>query len=187
MKHVRQVRKAKPNRHTGYREVFVQVLHTIFGRVHSSKAPKLPLETSSDRKWHRMTPGLVFRPTSTAGRRRRIFASCTAIPCERRGPHHTVSCYLLYTVQSKKNKSHRRIVAWLAMLRGPQDLIRPILSPLRRPQLVDVARVLLRCDASATGVMSGPSLVRCCSGFVPGCVHHNCCVQGGRIGLHVSV
>jgi len=60
MLHLRQVRKVKPNRHTGYREDFLQVSHTIFGKVHSSKAPKLPLETSSDRKWHRMTPSLVL-------------------------------------------------------------------------------------------------------------------------------
>src|SRR6266853_1265204 len=60
MLHLRQVRKAKPNRHTGYREVFLQVSHTLCGKVHSSKAPKLPLETSSDRKWHRMTPSLVL-------------------------------------------------------------------------------------------------------------------------------
>src|SRR6266446_2726749 len=60
MLHFRQVRKVKPNRHRGYREDFLQVSHTIFGKVHSSKAPKLPLETSSDRKWHRMTPSLVL-------------------------------------------------------------------------------------------------------------------------------
>ena len=60
MLHLRQVGKTKPTRHTGYREVFLQVSHTIFGKIHSSKALKLPLETSSDRKWHRMTPSLVL-------------------------------------------------------------------------------------------------------------------------------
>ena len=64
MPHLRQVRKAKPNRHTSYREVFSQVSHTLFGKVRSSKAQKLPLETSSDRKWHRMTPSLVLGLTT---------------------------------------------------------------------------------------------------------------------------
>src|SRR5262249_50215003 len=65
MLHVRQVRKAKSHRHTGYRDVFLQVSHTLFGKVHSSKAPTLPLEPSSDRQWHRMTPSLVLGLTTT--------------------------------------------------------------------------------------------------------------------------
>jgi hypothetical protein len=64
MPHLRQVRKAKPNRHTSYRAVFSQVSPTLFGKVRSSQAPKLPLETSSDRQWHRMTPSLVLGLTT---------------------------------------------------------------------------------------------------------------------------
>src|SRR5262249_35211708 len=85
-----------------------------------------------------------------------------AVYCCASGPHHAAS--------------DRRGVAL------SQLLIRRIGFPLRRPQPVDVARVLLRCDACSTGVMPGPSLVRCCAGFVPGCAHHNCCVQGDRLG-----
>src|SRR5215475_12966436 len=60
MLNLRQVRKAQPNRHAGCREIFLKVSRTIFGKVGSSKVPKLPLEDSPDHKWHRMTVSLYL-------------------------------------------------------------------------------------------------------------------------------
>src|SRR5262244_3661428 len=53
------------NRFTDRELIVAHCRRSAQGRVHfitthSSKAPKLPLETSSDRKWHRMTPSLVL-------------------------------------------------------------------------------------------------------------------------------
>src|SRR5262249_31492204 len=85
------------------------------------------------------------------------------------------------------------IVSSLADKRGQPKAVaqrlstRPILLTLRRLQPVDFAIVCIICDACSTGVMTGQSVVRCCSGFVISFAHQSRCVQGDHIGLHSLV